>query len=159
MITYRKGDVLDALEASEVDVVIHQTNCQGVMGSGIAKQIKTRFPAVYEVYKDLEKHNGKLLLGDVSGATILRVDKDDKLTKSGMILNVNGQDKYANRSICNTNYAALGKGLLYCLNFIEDDSIVAMPKIGAGLGGGDWYVIEAIINSVFPEREVFVYEL
>lgn len=40
-IIYRKGDVLEALRKGEVDIVIHQTNCQGVMGSGIAKQIKS----------------------------------------------------------------------------------------------------------------------
>jgi hypothetical protein len=34
-----------------------------------------------------------------------------------------------------------------------------MPKIGAGLAGGDWEKIEEIINSVFDKRDIFVYEL
>ena len=41
------GNVLD----SNADVIIHQVNCQGVMGSGVAKQVKDRYPVVYEMYK------------------------------------------------------------------------------------------------------------
>ena len=42
------GNLLDA----PVDYICHQVNCQGRMGSGIAKQIKKRWPRVYEVYQD-----------------------------------------------------------------------------------------------------------
>ena len=45
MIHYVKGNLLD----SDCDYICHQVNCQGVMGSGIAKQIRERWP---EVYKD-----------------------------------------------------------------------------------------------------------
>ena len=43
---YKTGDLLDA----PVDYICHQVNCQGRMGSGIAKQIKERWPVVYEGY-------------------------------------------------------------------------------------------------------------
>ena len=154
-IIYRKGDVLEAFKNGEVDIVIHQTNCQGVMGSGIAKQIKAQYPEAYEAYMEQYHDQGdRLFLGDVSGANIYR-----GVFKFGTILNVNGQDKYANRSICNTNYASLAKGLLACREWFEKADKVAMPKIGAGLGGGDWNVIEAIINSAFNDRDVYVYTL
>lgn len=42
---YRSGQ-------KDVDVIIHQTNCQGVMGRGFAKQIKEKFPEAFEAYKD-----------------------------------------------------------------------------------------------------------
>jgi O-acetyl-ADP-ribose deacetylase (regulator of RNase III) len=97
-----------------------------------------------------------LFLGEVSGATgIKRVCQK----RHGMILNVNGQNEYIDRLKCNTNYASLAKGLLACHEWVEKDDIVAMPKIGAGLGGGDWKIIEAIIESAFHDRDVYVYEL
>ena len=44
MITYKNGDLLE----SNCNFICHQVNCQGVMGSGIAKQIRNLFPFVYE---------------------------------------------------------------------------------------------------------------
>jgi hypothetical protein len=34
-----------------------------------------------------------------------------------------------------------------------------MPQIGAGLGGGDWQVIEAIIESEMTDIQPVVYTL
>ena len=46
MVKFENGNLLDA----PVDYICHQVNCQGRMGSGIAKQIKERWPVVYEKY-------------------------------------------------------------------------------------------------------------
>ena len=45
---YVKGNILD----SDADAILHQVNCQGVMGAGLAKQIRGRYPNVYEKYKN-----------------------------------------------------------------------------------------------------------
>ena len=42
-IIYRKGNVLDAVERH----IVNQANCQGRYASGIAKQIRERFPQAY----------------------------------------------------------------------------------------------------------------
>lgn len=156
MITYRKGDIITAFENGEIDVLIHQCNAQGVMGSGIAKQVKEKLPRAYEEYRFQYEEECRLFLGDVVGVTGF---KRPNQRKHGTVLNLIGQDKYADRTICNTNYAALAVALWNCGEWLEKDDVVAMPKIGAGLGGGDWKIIEAIINSAFGDREVFVYEL
>ena len=41
------GDLLDA----HVDIIFHVTNCMGVMGAGIAKSIKNKWPKVFTEYK------------------------------------------------------------------------------------------------------------
>lgn len=41
----------DLLEANE-DILGHQVNCQGVMGSGIAKILRDRYPNLYPEYKN-----------------------------------------------------------------------------------------------------------
>ncbi len=38
-------------------------------------------------------------------------------------------------------------------------SIIAMPQIGSGLGGGDWQVIAAIIESRLTRVQPVVYIL
>ena len=49
MIKFKKGDILKA----EEKVIIHQTNCLGIMGGGLAKQIREQHPKVYKEYKKL----------------------------------------------------------------------------------------------------------
>ena len=46
MITYVKGNLLE----SDCNYICHQVNCQGRMGSGIAGQIREKWPIVYEMY-------------------------------------------------------------------------------------------------------------
>ena len=41
------GDIFE----SDADAILHQVNCQGKMGSGVARQVKERYPFVYELYK------------------------------------------------------------------------------------------------------------
>jgi len=42
-VIYKIGDVLKA----ETKVIAHQVNCKGVMGAGLAKQVKSKFPIVF----------------------------------------------------------------------------------------------------------------
>jgi len=50
-VKFKNGNLLDAPELMKV----HQVNCKGVMGGGIAKQIKERYPLVYKTYLNLCK--------------------------------------------------------------------------------------------------------
>lgn len=47
MIKHIKCDIFK----SGADIICHQVNCQGVMGSGIAKQVREKYPVVYRDYK------------------------------------------------------------------------------------------------------------
>lgn len=48
-VVVKEGNVFD----SDADIICHQVNCQGVMGSGVAKEVRERFPNVYEQYHEL----------------------------------------------------------------------------------------------------------
>ena len=43
--------IYDDITKSNADYICHQVNCQGVMGSGVAKAIRDKWPQVYEEYK------------------------------------------------------------------------------------------------------------
>ena len=51
-----------------------------------------------------------------------------------------------------------------CLSILYEhmnrtDSSIHMPRIGTGLGGGKWSIIEQILNDNLHEISVFVYDL
>lgn len=132
MIEYRKGNLLDVTEG----VIVHGCNMQGVMGSGVAKVIKDKYPACFAKYK-LILDNGGTFLGDT---IMYRVDQ--KLT----ICNALTQSFYGTDRR-HVNYAAIA---FVFHRLIPNQRVLHFPKIGAGLGGGDWDIIEQIINDCDP---------
>jgi len=57
-----EGDLLNA----PFQVIAHQVNCMGVMGAGVAKSLRLKYPGLYESYKEmcsLYERNRKDLLG------------------------------------------------------------------------------------------------
>lgn len=149
---YVVGDLCDALERGEVDAIGHQANCFNTMNSGVAKAIRTRFPQAYEA--DCQTIKGDIgKLGDLTLAT----------GGSGLIYNLYGQYSYGYDSKGYTNYDALQSALFEMREDLltgRGFKVVGFPKIGAGLGGGDWDTIEEIINDIFEGYfEVVIYVL
>ena len=66
-----KGNLLDAFDRGDVDVIAHQCNCFCIMGSGIAPQIAKRYPAAYAADKATVKGDANKL-GDFTRAIIPR---------------------------------------------------------------------------------------
>lgn len=148
-IIYKKGDVTEATEG----VFMHGCNCQGVMGSGVAKTVREKFPEAYKRYVDLCLHFARsereCLLGDVQGVTC-----DDVV-----VLNAFTQEDFGyGRQI---DYEAM----FVALEDVNECALrhgwaaVAMPRIGAGLGGGNWRIIEAMIEETSTNYQPVVYDL
>lgn len=120
-----KIDIITAdIFNSDVDAIVHQTNCLGKMGFGFALQIKNKYPEVYKEYNKLclEIHSQDLLGGI---QTVLAND-------GKYIINLFGQLKYGKN------------GEKYNINKI------GFPyMIGCGYGGGDWNVIYNLIKTEF----------
>ena len=70
MIKERKGDLL----RSDAAIIAHQVNCQGVMGAGVARQIRHRILTAeqYRAYQQICRKNKEELLGFCS--LMLRMD-------------------------------------------------------------------------------------
>lgn len=147
MITYKNGNLLE----SDCNVICHQVNCQGVMGSGIAKQIRQKYPKVYKTFK-LSERKGYNTLGNID---IIPIDSED----DKYIVNIYSQFHYLPRGIRHTDYEAFRKGLkklkeIIPLCFIDKNVIkIGFPyNIGCGLGGGDWNIMKQIIEDEFSEE-------
>lgn len=47
MLKHAKGNLIDMAEQGLFDIIVHGCNCQNTMGSGIAKEIRERYPIAY----------------------------------------------------------------------------------------------------------------
>ena len=152
MIKVNDGDVILAKE----NIIAHQVNCQGVMGSGVAKGIKLRFPYAYERYYELcnnnkaEKKPSSNLLGRCQ--IILCQDK--------YVANLFGQDSYG-LDKQHTNYGALTQAFSILAGQCREQNMsVAMPYgIGCGRGGGDWSIVFEMIEEIFVGIDVTIYKI
>lgn len=135
------------LLATHRGIIVHQVNCRGAMGSGVAQQIITKHPVVYGAYRSFFMQDPKPALGDVQFVPV-----NDSLH----VANVFGQDRYGGGDRCYTDYDALEQGLRTVAQFADDEGLkVYLPyKIGCGLAGGDWKVVSEIIERVLPTATV-----
>jgi len=135
------GDILDATE----DIIVHQVNCQRVMGAGLALQLRRKYPEMYEDYvRYCDAHDDeKELLGKVR---LFFVAEDDILKK--VIASVFGQLGFGNG--VQTDFLALREGMDFVSSYARRRRMTtAIPyKIGCGLGGGDWTKIRSMIERV-----------
>lgn len=139
---YRVGDLLVASHKGEVNVIGHGCNCFNTMGSGIAPQIKKAYPSAYVVDCATEKGDPSKL------GTFTRAEEDGVF-----IYNIYSQFGYwgRNHNARDLDYDALRSALAHVrvdikfLTYPDGGAVIGLPKIGAGLAGGDWEVIEKII--------------
>ena len=129
MIEIINGNIFEG----DADIICHQVNTYGIMGAGIALQIK-------EKCLDYQRHG---------------------LNPIGKVLYC--RTKYSNVVIANlfsqigmsTDYNAMKN----CLQSIYNDckkynETVAIPyKIGCGIAGGDWNKVYGIIEEIFSQDE------
>ena len=149
-LTYRTGDILTPNTSARGVVVCHQVNCRGVMGAGLAKQVRQMYPGAYTLYKEkcAEIKQGKGGLGDVQFCYYL--------SQSGYIIaNIFGQDGYGHSKRF-TDYDALRKAFTEIAQTFPNHTIRIPYKMGCGLGGGSWPKVLRIIEEALVANEVQV---
>lgn len=151
MIHIIEGDLF----TTKADVICHQVNCQGVMGSGVAKQVKEKYPKAYEKYKAMcddywcsDEEN--FLLGI---AQIVKIDNKN-------IANLFCQFDYGYNGVRYTDYEAVYKAFTRLNENCPQDFTFAFPyHFGCDRGGANWDIIFKMMEVVFKDREIFIYKL
>lgn len=158
-VTIKEGNILNAKEV----IIAHQVNGLGIMGGGLAKQIKQTYPYVYDTYSNFvqqyetpESLLGLNLLVRADGEKIDENISNDLDTK--IISNLFGQ-AYVDTSKQETNLQALKQALNDLANFAKENKLsVALPYgIGCGLGGADWNDVYELIQDAFHNHSVTLY--
>lgn len=145
-LTYIKGDLF----TSSRRVIGHSVNCRGAFGSGVAGQVARLYPQARIAYLSKFKQE-KWSLGEIQVVPV----------KNKIIVNMATQDTYGREGVhvdYNACFEAFEKLFRYAQMHWLD---IALPKIGAGLAGGEWDRVETELLKALNnyETEVDIYYL
>lgn len=163
MIRIIEGDLF----TTDAHFIAHQVNCMGVMGSGVALQVKEKYP---HVYKEYAKVASSKMLGQVqivpTNPKYLGYDSGSIAIPNNeqWICNLFAQDGYG----YGKQYTDMG-ALKKCFRIMwmtvhkknnNFDAKIAMPyKIGCCRGGGNWDEVYTMMEEIFEDCNVELWRL
>ena len=142
-IIHKEGDLF----TTTATIIAHQVNCQGKMGSGVALQVKQKYPTAYIMYLSKCQRDYNLL------GNIQMVPQSD----GRIICNMFAQDNYGYDGKKYTASSALQMCFIKLKQYAAENNIsIAIPyKIGCCRGGADWdNEVYPIIESIFSDESV-----
>lgn len=145
MINIVKGNILECKE----DIIVHQVNCQGIMGGGLAKQIASKYSKVEKEYiKFCDKNN--FVYENLKGKVLILKEN------SKYIANM-----FSQKPNFDTDYKSMEIALNKIRKYAEESNLnIAIPfKIGCGIANGEWELVLDVINKAFKDYKVTIYRL
>lgn len=146
MLQRTKGNLIDMAEAGMFDIIVHGCNCRNTMGSGIAKEIKERYPRAYD--NDTLFHKKIMYPIECLGNFSEAVSHISGIKSHPfMIVNAYTQVDYLPRGIDHFEYESF-RLILRKLAVVYPNKRFGFPYIGMGLAGGD-------PTKIIPMMETF----
>jgi len=147
MITYITQDVCDVRDG----IIVHGCNSRGVMGAGIARAIKVKWPKAFESYKKHLLHCSQHRIPALGTWALVKVDEtllgDVYVANVISQLNYGRQPGYAYASVTAIEQALASLFRHINLNFFGVP--IYMSMIGCNLGGLDWdHDVRPIVESL-----------
>ena len=142
MLKHTKGNLLDLAEAGNFDIVVQGCNCFCVMGGGIAREIRERYPMAAAM--DMETTRG-----DYTKLGNWTVGLNDLTDRKFVIINAYTQYNMSQGTDV-FEYTAF-QLILKKLEYIYPTARIGLPYIGMGLAGGDKDIIIPMIE-LFAEN-------
>jgi len=148
MIELTSGDILK----DEADAIVNTVNCVGVMGRGIALQFKNAWPKNFKAYEAAcarkELQPGRMFIFETG-----------QLTSPRYIVNFPTKRHWRG----NSRVEDIESGLVALASDIKSRGIrsIAIPPLGAGLGGLDWDDVRPLIEkhlSPLSDVTIRIYE-
>ena len=140
MIRFIKGDLL----AAEVEAQVNPVNCVGIMGGGLARAFSQRYPHIMPPYVQACRE-GTLRPGKVQGIP------GDSPQDPSWIVNFPTMDLVTKPA----RLEWVEQGLAALLEFLDENGVrsVAIPALGAGIGGLQWEDVKRLIEAAFEGRD------
>lgn len=131
------GDILSVHRG----IIVHQVNCQRVMGAGLALKIRRKYYRHYLDYMGRQPQLGEAFF--------------TQMAEDFYIAGIYGQERVG-RGETQTDYDTLANGFRTVAHFSYVHHLpVYLPYgIGCGLAGGDWDVVSALIEQYLPNAVV-----
>lgn len=154
MLQYLFGSALEP-RGNEPKIIVHLTNDKAGSwgGGGFSNRIGAKWPSVHDAYRTWVATRRPLTLGDVHFS-----DASNAIT----IASVVAQRGYGVASTTRLRYQALHTGLLAVgAEAKKRHAAIHMPRIGTGLAGGTWEIVEEVIREALCDHgvRVTVYDL
>lgn len=152
------GDLIQLAKEGKFDVIAHGCNCMSTMGAGIAPQMAKEFGCDRFEMETLGRDINKL--GCIDYETLYWEDDKQwtkfpdedgkwvtfKLTVVNAYTQYNYGRTHKNSATAPFDYEAFTL-CMRKINSVFEGKHIGLPKIGAGLAGGDWERIEKIIEE------------
>jgi O-acetyl-ADP-ribose deacetylase (regulator of RNase III) len=160
-LSYLVGNALDPIDNGPT-ILVHCCNnlIPGVMGGGIALGIRQKWPIVYDEYRVWSLNEGSIIgstwesgsyrLGEIQ---LVQVEHHLK------VCNLLGQQDVGDfHGMPAVRYQSIEEGLWRLRDWMESNKNkyyknIVSPRMGAGLAGGDWQLIEGAITRVFDKTK------
>jgi O-acetyl-ADP-ribose deacetylase (regulator of RNase III) len=148
MMEFTTGDILDA----KAEALVNTVNCVGIMGRGVALQFKNNFPGNFKAYEVACKHH------EVQPGRMF-VYATGLMNGPKFIINFPTKRHWRGKS----RMQDIESGLVALREEIEARGIrsIAIPPLGAGLGGLDWKQVRTRIEHALQDLDdvkIAVYE-
>ncbi len=147
-----EGDLIRLAKAGQFDVIVHGCNCMHVMAAGLAAHIRRHFPEAYAA--DLATpYDDRSKLGTCSFAAV------DTGKAKFVVVNAYTQHRPSTGTpgTIDVDYDAV-RGCMAWLKSSYGGRRIGLPRIGAGLAGGNWEHICGIIAEVLAGENVTIVE-
>jgi len=135
---YEKRDITTI----RTGTIAHGVNCQGVMGSGVARALYDKWPEVKEDYLKCKDNRA------------LGVVQTVQVEPSLYVVNCFTQEHYGRDGRRYASPEAISEALDRVCNFVRKSPFlpeeIYLPRIGCGLGGLDW---ERDVEPILQELE------
>jgi len=147
-INYIKGDATNPI-GNDKKLIVHICNDIGAWGKGFVLAISKKWKKPEQQYREWFKSKEQFELGEVQFVNI-----NSDLSIANMI----GQHQIKRlRGQIPIRYEAVEKCLSKVADYSKGNNFsVHMPRIGCGLAGGDWNIIEQIIQKELIDKNIKV---
>ena len=159
------GDLIKLALEGKFDVITHGCNCFCTMGAGIAPQMAKAFGCDkfgMESYKSIEKlgciDHERIVIGENNNWGLSQA-KNSLDEPELVVINSYTQYHYGKNHIDGVSTPVDYEAITLCMrkiNHIYKGKHIGLPKIGAGLAGGNWVRIKQIIQSELKDCDVTV---
>lgn len=152
-IQYKIGDATEIEQKEQMIIIAHICNDIGGWGRGFVTAVSKRWKEPEKEYRKWYQTKQDFSLGEVQFVQV---------EKNVVVANMVAQHKLVTRGEKKPiRYEALKKTLQKVGEKAKElEAKIYMPKIGTGLAGGEWNIIENIIEETLCKKgiEVIVFE-
>lgn len=140
MINYCSGNLLE----DDAEALVNAVNCTGVMGAGIAKAFRDRFPIMYEQYKKdcADEHYN---VAEIVPWSFQEGNRDR------FVFNLPTMHYPGSKAVLEDIYNGL-QDLKWLMEHLGIKT-AAVPALGCGIGGLTWPTVRQSMVDIFKDAE------